>query len=301
MLFFPFRLLNTLTGRVCSGVGTIVTLLMLFGYVYHSQQVPHFAAPRPVPLALSTAINDLCQNVPPMLPEPNRALRPTLLLPLASDREGIFTEGLRTSLDSHGWYRTTEASLSSKAWELVGFGADPSQSMQFSAVELAKMMQSAKAEAALRGSVDRLALPPDAPVEIKLRLELWELTDSNTAVLLRSLDLERPESVAVATVADAPKPSRGTCFWSYTIILIIGLAYPFAMIPWMRKAIREDSNEAILMALLGMTAIPVIALLVYLIWQGSSSFDIAIQSGMVALFLFFYTAFVLDRIQKNGQ
>jgi hypothetical protein len=93
----------------------------------------------------------------------------------------------------------------------------------------------------------------------------------------------------------------GQDLWSYAVILLIALAYPFAMIPWMRKAIREDSNAAILKALLGMTAIAVVVFLVFLIWHGKGILAIVLQGGLAALFQFFYTAFVLNSITRNIQ
>ena len=243
--------------------------------------------------------------MPRQLPEPQRILKPTLLLPLENDREGLFTDRLRSALDQQGWHRSVEAGLLEKTLasvrELTGIGSDPSaRSMQWSPTELATMMRSAYAEAVLRGSLDRLALPEGSPVEIKLRLELWELspTEPTAAVLARSLNLERPEPVA-ATADSTPKPSRWAGLRSYAVILLIGLVYPFMMIPWMRRAIREDSNEAILKALLGMTAIPASIFLVYLIGQGRDVLDIVLQGGIATLFLFFYTAFVLNGIQNR--
>jgi len=286
--------------------GLLLSLALMGGYVYYAYQDGEIslrpAAPRPVPRTLETAINEVCQDIPTQLPNPDRVLRPTLLLPLTGDREGLFTAQLRSALDRQGWYRPVEASLSDKAFDVfrdfTGIGTDPSaRSMQWTSAELAKMMRSAKAETVLRGSVDRLVLPAKGPVEIKLHLELWELSPSqpDTAILTCSLDIERP----------MPSPSGvpGVSFWSrlrpYTIAFLIALVYPFAMIPWMRKAIREDSNSAILKALLGITAIPLLAFLLFLFWQGKSSLDIALQGGIAALFLFFYTAFVLNAVQNR--
>ena len=290
MLFSPFRTLS----------GLAISAVLLVGYVYYTHQMPQSAAPRPVPQALEVAVNDVCRDVPRQLPEPERVLKPTLLLPLTGDREGLFTSHLRSALDQQGWYRPVEPSLLNKTFEtvreLTGIGSDASaRSMQWSPTELAEMMRSAKTETVLRGSVDRLSLPEGKPADIKLWLELWELspTEPTVAVLIHSLDFERPEPVTV-TPESKPNPWK-----TYGLILLIALVYPLAMFPWMRKAIREDSNEAILKALLGITAIPVCVFLVYLIWQGKSAFDIILQGGIAALFLFFYTAFVLNGIQNK--
>ena len=285
-------------------IGLAFSLVLLIGYIYYSNQMPR-SKPRPVPQALDVAVTELCQEVPGQLPEPERALRPTLLLPLSGDREGFVTDRLRTSLDNQGWYRTIEASLLEKvtdtARELTGIGSVPSdRSMQWTPAELAKMMQAAKAEAVLRGNVDRLALPADGPVEIKLRLELWELspTEPNTAVLKQFVNLQRPEVVPPNAPA-VPKTSFWSSVRSYGILFLAALVWPFVMIPRMRKALREDSNEANLKALLIITAIPMGFFLLFLLWQGNGFLNIVIKGTIAALFLFFYTAFILNALQNK--
>jgi hypothetical protein len=285
-----------------TGIVVIVVLCVgYFGYDYYLRHGLQVAPQRPVPPVLDVAVNDICREVPGQLPEPERVLKPTLLLPLEGDRENIFADRLRSSLDQQGWYRPVDANLLNRTLdtirELTGIGSDTSaRSMQWSPTELANMMRSANAETVLRGSVDRLALPEGSPVEIKLRLELWGLspTEPTTAVLIRSLLLERPESAAVTTNASKP-----THWKAYGLIILIALVYPFATIPWMRHAIREDSNTAILKVLLGITAIPVLIFFVYLIWQGKDALTIVLQAGIAALLLFLYTAFILNTLQNK--
>ena len=59
-----------------------VSAVMLIGYVYYSQPLLRPVATRPVPQELDTAVNEVCQDAPGKLPEPLRALKPMLLLPL---------------------------------------------------------------------------------------------------------------------------------------------------------------------------------------------------------------------------
>jgi hypothetical protein len=280
--------------------GIILALVALGTGAYYLSPTLFPTATRPIPQTLDDAISEVCRDVPAQLPRPVRALQPTLLLPLTDDREGLFTNHLRSALDQQGWYRPVEKSLLDKAFEtvreLTGIGADPSvRSMQWTPTELAGMMRSAKAETVLRGSVDRLSMTGDGTAEIILRLERWELSapDPAPAELTRSLVLERP----------GPPVPPLTSFWNrlrpYAIFILIGLVYPFAMIPWMRWAIREDSNAAILKTLLGITAIPVLAFLIYLVWHGKSALDLVLQGGTAALFLFFYTAFLLNAMQNK--
>lgn len=264
--------------------------------------MPATVPPQPVPQALEAAVDAFSREIPPLLPEPDRALKPTLVLPLANDREGLFTDRLRASLDRQGNYRPVEANLLEKVFaaarDFTGLGTDPStRSMQWNPAELAKLIRSAKAEALLRGSVDRLALPETGPVEIKLRLELWELaaSDPTTSVMQRSMDLERPSPATPVAVGR----SHGNAVRSFVIPVFLALVWPFAVIPWMRRTIREDSNVATLKALLGITAVPLPAFLLYLICLGKGGVDIMLQCGIAAIFLFFYTAFVMNGIQKK--
>ena len=235
--------------------GIALAIALMGGYAYYSSHgnasLQRAATPKPVPQTLADAVNEACQAIPIRLPRPNRALRPTLLLPLNDDREGLFTERLRTALDQQGWYRPVEASLLDKTLdtvrEVTGIGIDPSaRSMQWTAAELAAMMRSAKAEAALRGSVNRLSIPASGPVEISLQLELWELppTESATATLISSLNVERP---LPNSAVDEVQTSRWSKLRFYGAAFCVALVWPFAMIPWMRRAIRQDSNAANLM------------------------------------------------------
>ena len=297
--YFSLFMIRNLFSSVRTLGGLAFSAVLLLGYVYYSYQMPSLTALRPVSPTLEAAMNEVCQDVPGQLPEPERALRPTLLLPLAGDREELFTNRLRDSLDKQGWYRSVQTNQLGKVFdtvrELAGVGSDPSvRSMQWTPAELAGMMRSANAETVLRGSVDRLTLPDSGPVEIKLRLELWELAEPE-AVLKCSFNVERPQPSSPA--------DPQTSFWNrlrpYGVVLLIALVFPFAMIPWMQWAIREDSNVANLKALLGMTAIPLLAFLVFLFWQGKGGLDIALQGGIAALFLFFYTACILNFIHNK--
>ena len=281
-------------------MGLAVLAVPLAGfYFYHRGVTPLPTAPRPVPQTLEAAIIKVCQDIPAQLPAPERALRPTLLLPLASDREGLITGQLRSALDQQGWYRPVDTNLRDMildtARELTGIGADPAvRSMQWTPSELSRMMRSAKAETVLRGTVDRFSLPTTGDVAIKLRLELWEQSEPD-AVLIHSFVLEHPQPVA----PDAPKATSRHWFGAYSLAVLVALICPLAMIPWMRRAIREDSNEAILKVLLGITAILLLAFILFLIWRGTGVFGIIWQGGIAAVFLFLYTAFILNFVYNK--
>ena len=285
--------------RIVTGITLAVAAIG--GYAYyasHSDFAPlRPTAPRPVPQTLEAAISRICQDIPAQLPAPERALRPALLLPLASDREGLITAQLRSALDRQGWYRPVDTNLRDifldATRELTGIGTDPAvRSMQWNPDELARMMRSARAETVLRGTVDRFSMPANGDVEIKLRLELWELSEPE-AVLIHSFVMEHPQPIA----HDAPKTAPQNWFGAYTLAVLVAFLCPLPMIPWMRRAIRNDSNEAILRALLGITAIPLFVFILFLIWQGYGFFAIIIQGGIAAVLLFFYTAFILNFVQ----
>ena len=288
--------------RFGSGVkiGTIIALALgaLGTTVYFSFQGDR-QPPRPVPQTLADAIEEVCQGIPSQLPVPDRALRPTLLVPINGDREGLFTEQLRHALDLQGWYRPVETTLLNQAFaavrDVAGIGTDPSvRSMQWTPDELARMTRSANAEVALRGRLDRFSLLPDSTVEVQLRLELWELLGTE-AELISSLHIERP----LPALPDEVMNNRRGGIEFYVIAFLIALVFPFAMYPWMCWAIREDSNAAIAQALLGITAIPLLAFVVFLIWRGNDVLYIVLQGGIAALLLFFYTAFVLNIVQNR--
>ena len=301
----PRFLFHIISNVICSAsergsrvtIGTVVALLIgVWGtYFYLGERQP----PRPVPQTLAEAIEDVCQGIPSQLPVPDRALRPTLLVPINGDREGLFTEQLRHALDLQGWYRPVETSLMNQAFtavrDVTGIGTDPSvRSMQWTPSELARMMRSANAEVVLRGRLDRFSRLPDNTVEIQLRLELWELLGTG-AELIASLHIERPLPAPPDEITNNRRGGLGY----YAIAFLIALVFPFAMYPWMRWAIREDSNAAIAQALLGITAIPLLAFVVFLIWQGNDVVATILQGGIAAILLFFYTAFVLNIVQNR--
>jgi len=276
-------------------MGVVVLAMPVVGYYLYQGGPTLPTAPRPVPRTLEAAVNDICQGIPAQLPAPERALRPTLLLPLASDREGLITSQLRSALDRQGWYRPIDTSLRDTildtAHGLTGIGTDPAvRSMQWTPGELARMMRSANAETVLRGTVERFSLPATGDVEITLRLELWELSEPD-AVLIHSFAMEHPRS----------EPPRKPRSWlgTYSLAVLVALIWPLAMIPWMRRAIREDSNGAILKALLGITAIPLFACILFLIWRGTGVFGIIWQGGIAAVLLFLYTAFILNFVYNK--
>ena len=298
--------------RSRSLAGLVVTSLTAIGYVvYLSQQsgpLPTVTAkPKPVPAGLETVLSGVCTEIIDKLPEPQRVLRPTLLLPLVGDREGLLTEKLRTAMNEHGWYRPVEKSamghLLDTAKETTGIGLkDPAEVMTLAPTELTALMKSAKAETLVRGSLDRLTLPKDAPVELKAIIELWEITPDTPAeaVKLFSGKFERPRAIAelpetVTSVAASNKGHDG--YKVYAIAVLLCLFWPWLTIPRMRSAIREDSNAATLQALLGIVAVPLVAFAVFLWYRGHSDLDIVLQILLLGLILFFYVSLIMSKVQ----
>lgn len=291
--------------------GLITTTLMVTGYVVYLSQhevpLPKKKA-QPVPAALETVFSDICNEITETLPEPERVLRPTLLLPIDGDREGLFTEKIRGDLNRHGWYRPSEKSLLGNvldaAQEVSGFTwKDSRETMSLSPTELAALMKSAKTEVLLRGRLDRLTLPRDAPVEMKASIELWEIASDRSANRLFSGTFERPRpSVSTEAEAETLSTSTGivpTNLKIYGVIALLCLVWPWLTVAWMKKAIREDSNEATLKTLLGITAIPLAAFAAFLWYRGLSATDMTLQILLFGLLLFFYASAVMSKVQST--
>lgn len=293
--------------RSGSLAGLTVTSLMAIGYfVYLSQHnklpIPGKAA-QPVPAGIEAVLSDVCSEIADSLPEPQSVLRPTLVLPIVDDREGLFTEKLCAALGQHGWYRPVEKGVLGHAFdmakEVTGIGQnDSAGTMTLSPADLASLMKSTKAEVLVRGSLDRLMLPKEAPAEMKGRIELWEIASDNPAgaVRLFSGEFERPRP-AVLPETDSGRAAH-VGYRVYTVIALLCLAWPWLMLPWMRSAIREDSNRATLKTLLGITILPLLALSLFLWYRGFSPVDLTLQVLLSGILLFFYASLVMSKVQS---
>ncbi len=292
----------------------LVVFGMLFGVAHQSGTLSLFSGPaqrsRPVPIALADAVEDMCARVPTTLPEPRRVLQPLLLLGPAQDRESLVGDRLREAVNAQGWYRTVEKNMLENiietTRELSGMTSDFSDRvMSLTPGELAALMRSAKAEVLMRGTLERLSLPRDKKPEIVLRLELWEPSpaDPDTAVRLFSRTFSTDDDPSVDDTADgAAESPRPVAFsqsaYPYWIMLVLGLIWSPAMIPRMQAALREDDNTANLKAILGITSVPVLVFVVFQVFAGVDWMPLCFQSLVVALVVFFYTAFIMSRLRR---
>lgn len=290
-----------------------VSVLAVGGYGVHLSRhaiPPTAVAEPPVPVELETVLSDVCTEIVESLPPPQRVLRPTLVLPLVGDREGLFTEKLRAALSRHAWYRPVEKGTIEKmrdtAKEMTGIGVnDAADAMALAPADLASLMKSAKAETLVRGSLDRLILPKDAPAEMKAGIELWEIASDNPAHAVRLFagEFERPRPVALPATDAVPttRTAGFAAYRSYAIAVILCLIWPWLTLPWMRAAIRDDSNAALLKAALGITALPLSALTLFLWYRGHSTLDIVLRLPLLGLLLFPYVLLVMSRVQSGDR
>ncbi len=98
---------------------------------------------------------------------------------------------------------------------------------------------------------------------------------------------------ATETVRAAAFPTYKT----YAFIVLLCLIWPWLMLPWMKSAIAEDSNAATLKVLIGILVVPVIAFALFLCYHGHSAMDVTLQTLLLGLFLFFYTAWCVSKVQ----
>lgn len=292
-------------------IGLVVTSLAAAGYVawFSGPEASLFSVakkPQFVPVALETVLPEICAEITENLPEPRRVLRPVLVLSIAGDREGLFAGHLQEALNRQGWYRPVEKGIVEKvldtAKEATGFsGSGSDDAMERSSSDLAALMKSAKAETLIRGSLDRLALPKNAPAEIRTKIELWEIDPVNpdVAICLFSGEFERPRPVRENIASQTQNGLDWGNLKVYALVVLLCAIWPWLTVPWMRAAIKDDSNTATLKVLLGITAIPAAIFVLFLWYRGHSVLDMVLQTLLLGLILFFYVALVMSKVQTR--
>ncbi|MCL4205628.1 MAG: hypothetical protein KJ000_24365 [Pirellulaceae bacterium] len=201
--------------------------------------------PRPVPATLTQATEAACRRVPSALPRPDRVLRPTLVLPLADDRESLVTGTLRQVLNADGRYRPVDPGLVQRLldefFELAGAPRQPVADAE-SALRIAR---NAGAEVALFGRVERLELH-DQRAEVTFRLEAVEVESE------RSLLADTFSSTPPAAHRGSSSPS-----WPWWLgILAVAVVWPPLTVPVMARVLRRESNLATLLTIVAITAVP---------------------------------------------
>jgi hypothetical protein len=233
---FLFRLWFWLLALVLLGVG-----------VWTWQSSGRIESPRPVPTSLRQAVDAACSRVPSALPRPERALRPTLVLPLADDRELLVTDTIRQVLNADGGYRPVDPGrvqrLLDEFFELAGAPRQPVTDAG-SALRIAR---SAGAEVALFGRVDRLQLH-DQHAEVTFRLE--------------AIDVESEQPLLAETFSSVPPTTNQITrpvTWPWWLgALAVVLLWPPLTVPVMAWVLRMESNLATLLTIVAVTAVPAV-------------------------------------------
>jgi len=199
----------------------------------------------PVPATLQEAVAAACSEVPRALPAPQRALRPTLVLPRAGDRELLMTQGIREALERDGGYRPVDQSLARELLdELFDLAGAPRQPVADAPTALG-LAKAAGAEVVMFGHVERLALR-DRRAEVSFSLQAFEL-GGEQPLLAGEFPALRPGSLRTATKLP----------WAMRLgVLAVAVVWPLLTIPVMARVLRMDSNAATLLTILAVTAVP---------------------------------------------
>jgi hypothetical protein len=225
---------------------TIVSVVALIsgGWTWYQffQQSPPVSYPR----SLGEAAKAACEQVPPVLPRPQRAMAPALVLPLVDDRELLVSKTLCECLAQQGWYRPTEKALLDRfldgLFERIGQRREPVSDPAV-AVNLAK---AASAEVVLFGRVEQLELL-DGRAAVTVQVQALAV-DGTLLLEKTGFSNKRPTAVA----ASGPRVP----WWPLAGLLILSLALPPALVPLMRRVLRAESNVVTLLAILLITAVP---------------------------------------------
>ena len=237
-------------------MGQFALLAMLLGmwawYQFGSQSQPPV-----IPPTILESVKALSSEVPPALPRPRRALRPTLVLPLVDDRELLVTQGIRQALEQQGWYRPVEkgplVQFCDGLFSTIGM---PRETVASPAIAI-KLARATSAEVVLLGKLEQLELIR-GHADVGFSLRTFEVQSGNVLYEGRF---------------QSPRPGifHGIITgWGLAVAGVIGLALllPPVTIPVMRRVLRMESNKATAFTILLVTAVP--AVLAWPVVFGSS-------------------------------
>ena len=204
-------------------------------------------SPPPVPATLQEAVDAACRDVPRALPRPQRALRPTLVLPLEGDRELLVTQGVRRALERDGGYRPVDKGKVRELMdELFDMAGVPRQDVTDAATALS-IAKTAGAEVVMFGRVQRLELG-DGQAAVSFSLRAFEL-GSEQPLLADDFPAARP----------AESSPGQTLHWAWILgVLAVALLWPLLTIPVMARVLKMESNAATLLTILAVTAVPAV-------------------------------------------
>jgi len=204
-------------------------------------------SPPPVPATLQEAVDAACRDVPRALPRPQRALRPTLVLPLEGDRELLVTQGVRRALERDGGYRPVDKGKVRELMdELFDMAGVPRQDVTDAATALS-IAKTAGAEVVMFGRVQRLE-QGDGQAAVSFSLRAFEL-GSEQPLLADDFPAARP----------AESSPGQTLHWAWMLgVLAVAVLWPLLTIPVMARVLKMESNAATLLTILAVTAVPAV-------------------------------------------
>jgi hypothetical protein len=265
LVLIPRLLLHLSLGHVAVIAGAATALAW---YQYGRPTVPK----PPVPKTLSEAVGLAVAEVPPAMPRPRVALRPTLVLPLVGDRDLLVTQALRDALAAQGWYSPVEAAPTDKMLDQL-FQAIrlPRQPVEKRAVA-AKLAKAAGAEVAVLGRVKQMELFQEH-ADVSIHIEAFEVEDEQT---LLAGAYPRP-------VLQQPVMGPAGPWGPILAVAAFALLWPPIASPIMRRILKLESNTATAAALMVLTAVP--AMIAWPVIFGSSGGTWRLVSYIVGVLL----------------
>lgn len=226
------------------GLIWVVSLLIQIGlavayYRYYKQHDQPGPAEVPVPMVVAEAVDEVVKQVPPALPEAEVELRPTLVLPLKNDHEGLVANALRQALSKDGRYRSVAvkkglfdqflAKLQTRKREVTDLDE---------AIELAK---DSGAKVLILGQVDKLKTGDESAV-LTISLEMYQVDDKAKIFGQTFTSEKKPEPAEIPTAVSDSSPKKNG--WLYGGLACFAIFWPLLLMPAMRRVIQAENNVA---------------------------------------------------------
>lgn len=247
--------------------------------------------PSSVPAALAEGVEAACAQVAEALPSPTRSPRPILVVPLAGDREIddgelLVTAALREAIDAEGRYRCVKRSKGQGLTDAL-LGSDEKPQRQIAdPAEAGKAAEAAGAEVFLLGRVDRLEVLEDT-ARVAFDVQLFEVGVEEPLFqdsFSNRVTAESPPETAQTPSSGAPDArAPGPSLLVYVAVSAFALIWPALMIPLMRRALKQDSNLANLLAILAVTAVPAVVAWPVVFSTGAGLWTILVYTAGVLL------------------
>ena len=286
-LFAPVVYLLTLPLRLWFWIIVLLTLgVGLWGWRQFGQR----ESPPVVPATLQAAVEAASSRLPPALPRPQRALRPTLVLPLVDDRELLVTQGIRQALTRDGGYRPVDKGTGQQVLdELFELAGVPRQPVTDGEIAL-QIAEAAGAEVVVLGRVERLELQAQH-AEVAFSLQVFE-TGSQTPLLADTFTSAPPPGLRNATSA-LP--------WAWALgVLAVAVLWPLLTIPVMARVVRRESNSTTLVTIVVISAVPVVV--AWPLFFGTAIVAWRVITFALALLLVaFWTALVMSWVAAREE